>query len=489
MQPKEITINELKQKFQKSGDVKFQKFNFHQETVHIITCEAMIDEKLLYELVLPELKKALEGEEPGSKTSEDKQENQQKLEASLTLPSLQKVNKIEDCERMLFTGQCLMYFMSSQILLVTNISNKPNRKPEDTNLEVAIKGPRDNFIEDLSVNIALVRKRIPTSSLIIEKMQVGERSKTDVALLYFDDVVDDEILKEIKEQLKNVKPDIVISGEVLIEDASRTYFFFPKSEYTGRPDFVVQALARGRYALLVDGTTYATILPTNFFLLLKSGEDNEYPAVYGSFQRMLRLLGLLLALLMPAFWLALTTFHQNQIPVQLLATVVQANTGLPLPSALEMLIMILFFELFREAGLRLPTVIGSTISVVGGLIIGDAAIRAGITSPAMVVVIAISTIAGFTLVNQSLVASVSLLRIVFVIITSFLGLFGFFFCIYFTLAYLSNLRVFGVPYLNIGADLSLPSIMKSLFKLKGEGYDKRPEMLKTKDDTRREKEK
>ncbi|WP_413362930.1 spore germination protein [Lysinibacillus sp. 3P01SB] len=487
MQMKEITLNELKQRFQKTGDVKFQQFMFQHETVHIITCEGMVDDILLYELVLPELKKVLEDNEADNKDLENILKFQRHLEISLALPHLKKISKIEDCERQLFTGQCLIYFEIGQILFITNISNKPNRKPEETNIEVAVKGPRDNFIEDLSVNIALVRKRLPTNSLIVEKMQIGERSKTDVALLYFEDIADKELLQKIKNQLGNVKGDIILSGEVLIEDVSKKLSIFPKTDYTGRPDFVMQALVRGRFALLVDGTTYATLLPTNFFLLLKSPEDNEYPVVYSSFQRILRILGLLLALLLPSFWLALTTFHQDQIPVQLLATVVQANTGLPLPSALEMLIMIFFFELFREAGLRLPTVIGGTISVVGGLIIGDAAIRAGITSPAMVVVIAISTIAGFTLVNQSLVGSVTLLRIGFVILTSFLGLFGFFACIYFTIAYLSYIKVFGVPYLNIATDMSLNSLFKTIFRLKGDGYEKRPKMLNTKDDTRRVK--
>lgn len=487
MQTKEITLNELKQRFQKTGDVKFQQFTFQQETVHTITCEGMVDDILLYELVLPELKRVLEVSEADNKILENIPKFQRHLEISLALPDLKKISKIEECERQLFTGQCLVYFEIGQMLFITNISNKPNRKPEETNIEVAVKGPRDNFIEDLSVNIALVRKRLPTNSLIVEKMQMGERSKTDVALLYFEDIADKELLQKIKNQLGNVKGDIILSGEVLIEDVNKKLSIFPRTEYTGRPDFVMQALVRGRFALLVDGTTYATLLPTNFFLLLKSPEDNEYPVLYSSFQRVLRIFGLLLALLLPSFWLALTTFHQDQIPVQLLATVVQASTGLPLPSALEMLIMIFFFELFREAGLRLPTVIGGTISVVGGLIIGDAAIRAGITSPAMVVVIAISTIAGFTLVNQSLVGSVTLLRIIFVILTSFLGLFGFFACIYFTIAYLSYIKVFGVPYLNIATDMSLNSLLKTIFRLKGDGYEKRPKMLKTQDDTRREK--
>ncbi len=183
--------------------------------------------------------------------------------------------------------------------------------------------------------------------------------------------------------------------------------------------------------ILVDGGSYATILPVNLFLLFKTIEDNEYPTLYGSFERLLRIIGVLLGTLLPAFWLALTTFHQDQLPLLLLSKVVESRTGLPLPSFLEMLIMLIMFELFREAGLRLPEAIGGTLSVVGGLIIGDAAIRSGITSPSMVVVIATSTVATFTLLNQSFVGAVSLLRFSSIIATAIFGLFGFFMSLFF----------------------------------------------------------
>jgi len=180
----------------------------------------------------------------------------------------------------------------------------------------------------------------------------------------------------------------------------------------------------------------------------------------------------------------LTTFHQDQLPLLLLATIVQANTGLPLPSLVEMLIMIFMFEIFREAGLRLPSSLGGTIGVVGGLIIGDAAIQAGLTSPAMIVIIATSSIATTTLVNQSLVTAVSSLRISFILLTAFFGLFGFFVSFFFTILYLSNIRTFGVPYLNITADLSWETIKKTLLRLPATQSKSRPNELNPTDKTR-----
>ncbi len=354
-------------------------------------------------------------------------------------------------------------------------------------MEVLVKGPRDNFIEDISVNIALLRKRLPTNSLCVEKMDLGARSKTTVAILYFDDIVDFNILHGIKKQLAAVDTDIVFSGDLLMERINKNSKLFPKFDYTGRPDYAIQALVRGRFIIFVDGVAYAMITPVNLFLLLKSAEDNEYPVIFSSLERVLRIVGILIGLLLPAFWLALTTFHQNQLPLQLLATVVQAKTGLPLPSSLEMLIMLLMFELFREAGLRLPSVIGGTISVVGGLIIGDAAIRAGVTSPEMIVIIAVSTIASFTLVNQSLVTTISILRVIFILLSAFLGLFGFFISIYFTLLYLCNTRIFGYSYMNLAGDLDWATIKKSIFRVSPKGYVERPKPLAPQDNTRTSK--
>lgn len=471
-----IDLKTLQKLFENSADVQFQEYIFDQHKVLFITCDAMVDQLLLNDVIVQRVQLLC------SNLGENSFE--QAVQAQLHIPDLKKVQDKAEAISLVFTGHLLLYFEEEQLLFSSNIVKKPNRTPEETRLEMLIKGPRDNFIEDISVNIALIRKRLPTNSLCVEKFVLGKRSKTTVAILYFDDIASKDILNEIKGQLNKVDTDIVFSGELLMEKVNKSSKLFPRNDYTGRPDFAIQSLVRGRFLLLVDGVSYAVITPVNMFLLLKSGEDNEYPVFFSSLERFLRITGILIGLLLPAFWLALTSFHQNQLPFQLLATVVQANTGLPLPSALEMILMLIMFELFREASLRLPSVIGGSISVVGGLIIGDAAIRAGVTSPAMIVIIAISTIATFTLVNQSLVTAVSILRVIFILMTALFGLFGFFITFYFLLLYLANIRIFGVPYMNIASDLSWSTIGKSLFRLSPKGYTKRPNVLDPQDQTR-----
>ncbi|MEO4052067.1 spore germination protein [Solibacillus sp. CAU 1738] len=473
---KTIDINIIKQLFQKSADIQFQEYTFKNSKVYFITCEAMIDGQLFNEVIVPNIQQLCESNESESL--------EKAIESGLHIPDIKKIGDKEELITSVYRGNLLLYFEDEQLLYSSNISKKPNRNPEETKLEVMVKGPRDNFIEDIAVNIALIRKRAPTNSLCVEKMEIGKRSKTSVAILYFDDIANKDILNQIKKQMANIDTDIIVSGDSLMERINKDASLFPRTNYTGRADFALQSLVRGRFLIFVDGVAYGVIVPINLFFLLKTGEDSEYPLAFSSVERLLRIVGLLIGMLLPAFWLALTTFHQNQLPLQLLATIVLANTGLPLPTAMEMLIMLGMFELFREAGLRLPSVIAGTISVVGGLIVGDAAIRAGITSPAMVVIIAISTIATFTLVNQSLVTAVSLVRVIFILMTAALGLFGFFISIYFLLVYLSSIRTFGVPYMDISTDLKWSTISKSLFRMPSKSYKERPTMLKTKDKTR-----
>lgn len=478
MQPADgaIKIEILRKLFEKSADISFQEYMFNGQKVDFIICEAMVDQQMLHGVVVKRVQEFCETMEEGQVAIN--------ILEYLHVPGLQQVKEKSEIISLVYTGNVILCFAESNVAFSSNIANKPNRKPEETKLESAVKGPRDNFIEDVATNIAIIRKRLPTNSLCVEKFTLGKRSKTTVALLYFDDIADKKTLSTLQRRLGEVDTDIVFSADVLMEMVEKSPLLLPLHDSTGRPDNAVEALARGRFIIFVDGSSYGVITPMNIGLPLKTGEDNEYPIITSSFERLLRYSGLIIGGMLPAFWLALTTYHQNQLPLQLLATVVESGIGLPFPTVIEMLLMIFMFELFREAGLRLPTVIGGTISVVGGLIIGDAAINAGITSPAMIVVIASSTIATFTLVNQSLVTAVSIIRLFFIAFTAFFGLFGFFLALFFVITYLAKIRIYDVPYLNFTADLSLSNISKTFLRLTPSQYKKRPKMLKPLDDTR-----
>ncbi|MFJ6207181.1 spore germination protein [Lysinibacillus sp. NPDC092081] len=472
----ELNLKSLKSLFQRSADVIFQEYFFQQHKVHLIKCDAMISERLLQTVIVQRVQSLF------TATSEEMLEEH--IQNNLRVPHLQKISSKDDAITRVYKGHVLLYFEDMNLLYSSYIAKKPNREPKETTLELVVRGPRDDFIEDVFINIALMRKRLPTNSLSVETYELGKRSKTTVAVLYFEDVVNQKMLEEIKLQLQRIDTDIIFSGDLLMERIGQSAKILPRHDYTGRPDYAVQALGRGRIIIIVDGVSYAIITPANSMLLFKSGEDNEYPIIVSSMERILRIVAILISVLLPGFWLALTTHHQEQLPFILLATVVESRMGLPFPTILEILMMLFMFELFREANIHLPNVISGSISVVGGLIIGDAAIKSGVTSPAMIVVIATSSIAAFTLVNQSFVTAMSILRLIIILASAFLGLFGFFVSVFFILLYTANLRVLGVPYLSMGADLDWQDIKRSLVRLSPSGYRKRPKFLNAQDDTK-----
>lgn len=213
-------ITKLKELFQNSDDVIFQELTFQQSKVFLIKCDSMVDQQMLYTVVLPNIEK-LYKDSVG-------QELEENLIEKLTIPEIKKISNTEDITKDVFTGKLMIYFEDQQLLYSCNIAKKPNRSIEETNTEVLVKGPRDNFIEDLSTNIALIRKRLPTNSLTVEKMEIGRRSKTNIALLYFDDIANKDILTELKKQLQKIDTDIIISADSLMEFINKKIGYYQR---------------------------------------------------------------------------------------------------------------------------------------------------------------------------------------------------------------------------------------------------------------------
>jgi len=472
-----ITLNEeaLRKLFTKCIDIQFSSLQYNQHTITLVYCTGLVNTDMLYQVV-PKRFEDFFAHLKGEITLDSLQQ--------LSLPSLQLVKEEEQATDAIFEGKLLFIVQEQNLIMSVDIADRPERQPEETATEVSVKGPRDNFIENITVNYALIRKRLRTTTLVGEAFEIGKRSKTKVSILYMEDIADQDFLQQIRQKLQSIHIDGLLSGtqlEELINDSP--YSVLPRHAYTGRPDFAVESLLNGRFVLLIDGISYAYITPVNLFYLLKSAEDKEYNYLYNSFERLLRIVGISVAAFLPGFWVALTAFHQNQLPLTLLATVIESRRGVPFPTAMEAILMLLLFELFREAGMRLPLAVGQTLSVVGGLIIGDAAIRAGLTSPAMLVVIAGSTVATFTLVNQSLVGTVSLMRFFVIFLVSLFGFVGFFVSIFLVGTYVANIRTFGVPYLALATQLNMKNILKAIFRLPAQKKDTRPATLKPHDPT------
>lgn len=438
----------------------------------MLYCESVVNKELLNEYVDPKLQKAAQGLSHFPFCME-----------SLKCQPLPESITIREAAEKVLDGFLIVCLFEKNYFIAIDVAKKPKRSVEESKSEIAIRGPREGFVEDLETNIALLRKRLKTSHLCYQKFILGSETKTAVALLYLDDIMNEQLLNEVVRRLKKVEFDGIYSAmqlESLIEDEPTS--IVPMIADSTRPDFVVECLLKGRFAILVDGNPSVIVGPANLSFLLKSPEDLHFPYYVVSFSRFFRLMGLMTAVFLPGFWTALISYHQDQIPFPLLATVTMARLGLPFPAPMEIIVVFTLLELFREAGARLPSSIGQTLTVVGGLIIGDAAIRAGFISPSVVVIVALSTLASYTIGNQPLGGSVTLLRMGCLLLSASLGLFGFFSSFFIIIIYLARLRSFGVPYLALLSSYGLTwsEAIRSLFQPTSHVSDHKPKFLRTK---------
>ncbi|MEV5037606.1 spore germination protein [Peribacillus frigoritolerans] len=441
---REETFREL---FSSSSDIKFEMIYIGETErpipVLIFYCSGMADISLLNEGILEKLNKMMELDE-----SIDAEESINKLKPLVDLTKVTIDSEFISVQQEIFSGNALLFIPSSQNLYSLNLSKVPNRQPEESSFEVSVRGPRDGFVEDISINTALIRKRLKTKSLVYEDFIVGRRSQTKVALMYLDDIIDIELVKNVRSKLNSIDIDILVSSQQLEELISNAkYSIFPLTHYTSRPDFVVEALNQGRFILIIDGMPTIIVAPSTLLLQIKTAEDSNLPYLFVSLERLLRVLGLGITILLPGFWISISAFNIEQVPFPLLATITLSRLGLPLSATMEFILMLILFELFRESGVRLPKAVGQTVAVVGGLIVGDAAIRAGLTSQTMLVVTAVTSVASYTLVNQSLTGAVTVLRMFVLLLSCIYGIYGLIIGFLSIVTLLSRLDSFGVSYI------------------------------------------
>lgn len=331
--------------------------------------------------------------------------------------------------------------------------------------ESSIRGPREGFVESLRTNTMLVRRRIRSPHLKIERVVLGRRTRTLVDIVYLKDVAGPGLVDEVRRRLSRIDIDGVLDSgtvEELIED--QPFSLFPQVAPTERPDRVAAALLEGQVAILCDGSPFALIMPITFWSLLQASEDYYERFWIGSALRYLRYLFLALALLGPSLYIAVTTYHQEMLPTSLLLSIAAAREGTPFPAFVEVFLMEVFFEALREAGVRLPRPVGQAVSIVGALVIGEAAVRAGFASAPVVIIVASTGIASFTIPRFNLGIAIRLLRFVMMLLAGSLGLFGIMVGLIAILVHVCALRSFGVPYLQPVAPLTWAGLKDVLLR-------------------------
>lgn len=356
---------------------------------------------------------------------------------------------IEDAAQFgMLTGDVILFIDGFASALKIPDKGYPNMGVTKPESEKVIRGSQEGFADSVKVNTALIRKRIRSSKVRVEEVRAGLYSHTSIDLVYMDGLVYPQLLDEIKKRLDAYTIDgILDSGMIEQLTEEKWYSPFPQFQTTQRPDRAAIAVMEGRVVLLCDNSPSALILPTDFNSLLKTSDDYYNRFEIATLERLIRYMAAFFAAAFPAFYLAVTNFHTQMIPTSLLLSFAASRQGVPFPAVVEVLLMELSFELLREAGVRLPGAMGNTIGIVGGLIIGQAAVEANLVSPIVVIVVAFTALSSFAIPNEELAAAFRILKFYMIILSAWLGLFGFLVSMLSIFIHLASLKSFGIPYL------------------------------------------
>ncbi|WP_245236997.1 spore germination protein, partial [Paenibacillus ihuae] len=352
--------------------------------------------------------------------------------------------------------------------------------------EALLRGPRLGFSESLNENTSILRRQGRSDQLEIVKHRAGNRIQKDLVIAYMKDIVNPELLQEVESRISKLDIDFLAESgyiEQLIEDNYLSPF--QQVQNTERPDRVISALLEGRIAILLDGTPFALIVPVTFSMLLQSPEDYYERWLPGSLLRMLRFAASFLALMAPALYISFISFHPGLIPTELALSIIETRQGVPFPSIIEVLILEVSIEILREAGIRLPKPVGPAMGIVGGLIIGDAAVNAGIVSPFLVIVVAVTAISSFSIPMYSAGITLRILRFVGMGFAAMLGMFGTILFFLLICSHLTKLKSFGVPYLTPVSPFRARDWKDLFFRAPLTLMKRRPAMMKTQDSKRK----
>lgn len=343
--------------------------------------------------------------------------------------------------------------------------------------ENTLRGPKDSFVEDIQKNIGLIKKRIKHNDFRMESMFIGKYTNTKISLLSIKGICKKELVEKIKQRINSIDIDGIISSEQLKSLIENNEFPLPTIITTERPDIVTNALLQGKVAIVVDNSPYVLIIPGLFYDYFKTSEDFYTKSINTTFIRIVRYLAFFIALLAPAIYLSLITYNQEIIPTELLVNFSVQRDSVPFPAFFEAFIMMISFEILRESDIRVPSSAGSALSIVGALILGDAAVNAGIVSPIMIIVIAITAISSLPFNEIEIINGLRWWRILFMIGASFLGLIGIVIVFLIFLIKLISIEPFDVPYLVPYTPFSKNAIKDSFFQVNIKNDTKRNEYL------------
>jgi len=365
----------------------------------------------------------------------------------VTVGSIKTMTKRTDINDSITNGQVILFIDGYPKAYAVDVAQFEHREIGQAEIEGVVRGPKEAFTESSDINLSLIRKQLRNDQLVTEIQQVGERSKQDVKMVYLKNLVNDELLGEIRTRIKQINVDSVQNLELLeqyIED--RPLSLFPTILYTERPDNASSYINSGHVVLLMDSSPACLIVPITFWTFFHNIEDRYSRFLFSNFSRLIRLIALYITLLISATYVALANYHSELIPPDLLLAIAASRDQVPFPLFLEIILMEFAFELIREAGVRTPNLLGSTISIVGALILGQAAVQASIVSPIVVIITALSGLTSFAISDTSYNFTVRISRFIFIFSAAFFGIYSLMIAFILWFMYAASIKSFGVPY-------------------------------------------
>lgn len=444
-----------------SNDIIVRKFNLcdKQKTpVALIYIEGMVNKAIINEHIVKPLmydSRLLSSAEANTVETVSN--------TMLATGNVTKTGSISKLVESCLAGDTVVLIHGFQDALTIDARQWESRGVQEPHTEAVVRGPREGFTETLRINTALLRRKIHNPNFTLEMMKLGQRTKTDVCIAYVKGLAEPRLVREVRRRLRRIRIDAILESgyiEQFVEDAPLSPFAtIANSE---KPDVVAAKLLEGRVAILVDGTPIVLTVPMLFLEGFQSSEDYYSRLYYTNIVRILRFVSFFITTLGPALYVALTSFHQEALPTTLLVTLLVAKEGIPFPTVAEALLMGAIYEILREAGVRLPRPIGSAISIVGALVLGEAAVSAGLVGAPMVIVVAITAISSFVIPAQGDVTTT--LRLVFTVAASLMGIYGISIIFLGVLIHLCCLRSFGTPYFSPFAPLSIQELKDSFLR-------------------------
>ncbi|MNW51190.1 Spore germination protein B1 [compost metagenome] len=436
----------IKEQFRNCSDIVYRSFRIHGHMeALLIYMDGMVDTDRLEEIILKPL---IYTELPHGMNELESFEELVGNQAVATRKT-KLTSCVPDAVQDILNGYAAILTSGEDHVLLADLKNFEQRQISEPETESVVRGPREGFTESLQTNMSLLRRRMKSSRLKSELLTLGTLSRTNVVITYIEGIAKDSILEEVRRRVSGIRIDAVIDSgfiEEFIEDSP--FSPFPSVQNTERPDVVLSSLLEGKIAIIVDGSPFVLIVPMTFWSAIQAAEDYYEHFIYSTAIRWLRFMLLCISLLLPSLYVAFTTYHPQFIPTDLLLSIAAAREGVPFPAVVEAILMEVMFEALREAGIRLPKPIGSAVSMVGALVIGESAVRAGIVSAPMVIVVAFTGIASFSLPRYNLGLALRILRFPLLLLAGMLGIFGIGFGLIIILIHLVSLRSFGVPYLS-----------------------------------------